>query len=229
MRRLSLVCFFLAPMVASLPVSAGVSIIVGDELKIVRDELKIATIGTSLTARGGWQTPLQEDLAACLGVPVTVTNRAKSGETSSWGLQNIGAVLADKPDIVLIEFAANDAALDRFMSLSRSVENMRAIVAAVRAQNKDAIVVLQAMNPMWGFRRWMRPFLDDYIEAHVALARELGIDFIDHGPLWATYSDAEMKRIIPDGGHPLPGSSAQMIATHIKTWLVQKHFSGHCL
>lgn len=190
--------------------------------------LKIATIGTSLTARGAWQAPLKMEMAACLGVPVMVTNRAKSGETSSWGLQNIGAVLSDRPGIVLIEFAANDAALSRFISLSRSVDNMRAIVAAIRAQNKDAIIIVQAMNPIFGFRRWIRPFLNHYIEAHLTLARELGLDFIDHRPLWARYSDTEIRQIIPDGAHPLPSHSAQMIAMHIKAWLVERYFPGRC-
>jgi len=193
------------------------------------DPLKIVTIGTSLTAMGGWQAPLQKDLTECLGIPVAVTNQAGSGETSHWGVQNIDAILAERPDIALIEFAANDAALNRFVSLSQSVENVREIVRAVRAQNRRAVIVIQAMNPFWGFRRWVRPFLDQYIEAHAALAQELGVDFIDHRQLWAAYSDAEMKRMIPDGAHPLPGYSARMIATHIKTWLVERHFSGRCL
>lgn len=193
------------------------------------DELKIAAMGTSLTARGGWQAPLQKDMSECLGIPVTVTNQARSGETSRWGLQNIGAILADRPDIVLMEFAANDAALNRFISLSRSVANMRAIVRAVRGQNSRAIIVIQAMNPFWGFRRWVRPFLDQYIDAHAALAQELGIGFIDHRPLWAKYSEAEIRRMIPDGAHPLPAYAAGMIATHIKSMLIESYFAGRCL
>jgi alpha-L-rhamnosidase len=126
------------------------------------DGLKIAAIGTSLTAQGGWQAPLQKEMAECLDVPVTVTNHARGGETSRWGLQNIDVILAERPDIVLIEFAVNDAALNRFISLSQSVENMRAIVRAVRAENSRAIIIIQAMNPLWGFRRWVRPFLDRY-------------------------------------------------------------------
>src|SRR5262249_7535722 len=95
-------------------------------LAAMPDELKIAAVGTSLTAQGGWQAPLQKGMTECLGVPVTVTNHARSGETSRWGLLNVDAILADRPDIVLIEFAANDAALNRFISLSQSVDNMRA-------------------------------------------------------------------------------------------------------
>ena len=213
--------FTLAQMLAGLSCASS--------LAAMPDELKIAAVGTSLTAQGGWQVPLQNDMTECLGVPVTVTNHARSGETSRWGLLNIDAILADRPDIILIEFAANDAALNRFISLSQSVDNMRRIVRAVRAQNSRAIIIIQAMNPLWGYRRWVRPFLDQYIEAHAALAQELGVDFVDHRPLWTAYSNAEIKRMIPDGVHPLPGYSASMVATHIKAWLIEKHFSGRCL
>jgi alpha-L-rhamnosidase len=190
--------------------------------------LTIATFGTSLTQRGGWQAPLREEMRVCLDRPIRVTNRAKSGETSRWGLRNIDAVLADEPDIILIEFAVNDASLNRLVGLSRSIENMRAIIAAFRARNKDVIIVVQAMNPIWGIRRWIRPFLDDYRNAHARLAQELGVGFLDHRPIWAVFPEDEIKRIIPDGAHPLPDFSARMIAGHIKDWLIAHHFKGRC-
>lgn len=190
--------------------------------------LTIATFGTSLTESGGWQMPLQEKMRACLDRPILVTNRAKSGETSRWGLRNIDVVLTDEPDIILIEFAANDAALDRLISLSTSIENMRAIIAAFRAHKESAIIVVQAMNPIWGSRRWVRPYLDDYRSAHARLARELGVGFLDHRPLWAAFPEDEIRRIIPDGAHPLPELSARMIASHIKDWLIVHHFNGRC-
>jgi hypothetical protein len=34
--------------------------------------------------------------------------------------------------------------------------------------------------------------------------------------------------MVPDGAHPLPAYSANMIAAHIKSWLIEKHFSGGC-
>jgi hypothetical protein len=46
--------------------------------------------------------------------------------------------------------------------------------------------------------------------------------------LWAAYSDVEIKRMVPDGAHPLAGYSASMIAAHIKSWLIEKYFSGRC-
>lgn len=176
------------------------------------NELVIAAFGTSLTERGGWTELLSKKMSRCLGRSVRVVAVAKSGETSAWGVRNVGSVVAKNPDIVLVEFAANDAALHHFISLSRSVANMRSIVDAIRMKNRQVIVVFQAMNPVWGFRGWIRPFLDAYNDAHAALAAELGVGFVDHRPWWRMHSPDVIRQLIPDGLHPMPGRAAQAIA-----------------
>ncbi len=84
------------------------------------DALKIVTLGTSLTSRGGWQEPLRSALSACRDSEVTIVNLAKSGMASDWGLTQIDKTLAERPHVVLVEFAINDAALNRFLSLAQS-------------------------------------------------------------------------------------------------------------
>ena len=72
---------------------------------------RIVAFGTSLTAREGWPEALAARLEACLGHPVELIRVARNGAGSDWALGQTGAVIAARPDLVLIEFAVNDADL----------------------------------------------------------------------------------------------------------------------
>lgn len=173
--------------------------------------LKIVTLGTSLTAKGGWQEPLRQALNACLNRPVAVVNLGKSGMSSQWGLSQIDKVEAENPDIVLVEFAANDAALNRFLPLGRSTANMARIVRGLKAGETKPSVYVMAMNPVSGLRGMMRPYLDYYEAAHGALARELGVGFIDYRPGWRKLSQEKIDQAIADGLHPDPQVAAEVM------------------
>src|SRR4051812_16536219 len=76
--------------------------------------LKIAVLGDSLAA--GYGVKPAESFPARLetglkaqGRNVTVLNHGVSGDTTAGGLQRIDWMLADKPDIVLVELGGNDA------------------------------------------------------------------------------------------------------------------------
>jgi acyl-CoA thioesterase I len=163
---------------------------------------RIVTLGTSLTATGGWQTPLADRLTRCLRKPVDIVNHGKSGANSQWGLSEIANVAAARPDIVLIEFSANDASLHGGVSLATSRANITTIVNDLRTQAPGVRIVLMAMNPMHGLRGAMRPALDDYYDLYRELAGSLGIAFVDLRPAWRRLSDSELKAAIPDGIHP---------------------------
>src|ERR1700741_4927741 len=104
--------------------------------------LRLAALGTSLTARGGWLEPLRRRLEAQLGRPVQALDFAKSGASSRWGMRILARACAERPDIALIEFAANDAALHRGVSLARSIANAAAMIDALRAANPAAAIYL---------------------------------------------------------------------------------------
>jgi lysophospholipase L1-like esterase len=175
------------------------------------DTVKIVTLGTSLSARGGWQEPLRRSLGACLDSDVAVVNLAKSGMTSEWGLTQIDKVVAERPDIVLVEFAVNDADVTEFMSLSRSSANIAAIVSRLSESETQPSVYVMAMNPVSGLRGMIRPFLGQYEEMHATVARKLGAGFIDHRPAWARLSDDELAKAIADGTHPDPAMASRVI------------------
>lgn len=173
--------------------------------------MKIVTLGTSLSARGGWQEPLGRSLAACLNNDVTVVNLAKSGMTSQWGLAQIDKVIAERPTVVLVEFAVNDADVTEFMSLGRSAANMAEIISRLRESETKPAVYVMAMNPVSGLRGMIRPFLGQYEEMHASVASKLGAGFIDHRPAWARLSDEEIAEAIADGTHPEPVTAARVI------------------
>ncbi|MFZ5678094.1 MAG: SGNH/GDSL hydrolase family protein [Pseudomonadota bacterium] len=175
------------------------------------EALKIVTFGTSLTARGGWQEPLREALSACGNAEVTIVNLARSGMASDWGVTQIDKVLAEKPDVVLVEFAVNDAALDRFLSLAASGANMEEIVTRLKAGESKPAVYVMAMSPVSGLRGWIRPYLAQYEERHAEIARKLGVGFIDHRPAWARLSADEIATAIADGTHPHPGTAGRVM------------------
>jgi acyl-CoA thioesterase-1 len=92
---------------------------------------KLAILGDSLAAGYG-VSPAQAmpaRLEAALkkaGRNVIVINHGVSGDTTAGGLQRIDWMLADKPDIVMVELGANDA--------------LRATDPAVTEKNLDAII-----------------------------------------------------------------------------------------
>lgn len=185
---------------------------------------KIVTFGTSLTERGGWQLPLQQALSKCLGRPVLVDSVARSGATSEWALEKTEDVIAGKPDIVLVEFYANDAALNRFMTVGRSRKNMAIVLARLKQELPSTRIIVMGMNPIFGIRGFIRPFINSYIDAHRQLAKEMGLDFYDNQPAWAKLTAGELAAAIPDGSHPLPQAASAVIVPG----LTQEIASGKC-
>ncbi len=173
--------------------------------------LRIVAFGTSLTARGGWQPAVRDGLEKCLKRSITLDSVAKSGETTRWALSQIDSVADLNPDIILIEFYANDAALDRLISLSTSRKSFGEILDRLRTRRPGARIIDMAMNPISGLRGAIRPFVNNYIEAHKQEAVNRGLEFVDYRPAWKSLGDAALAEAIPDGLHPLPGVAAAII------------------
>lgn len=188
-------------------------------------ELRIVAFGTSLTARGGWQLPLEAALRDCLQRLVTVETVAQSGATSSWAVTMVDSVIEKKPDVVLVEFYANDAALNRFMTVGKSRTNMDEILSRLKRGLPAARVIVMAMNPISGIRGFIRPFLQSYIDAHRRLAETKGFDFFDNRPAWLQLSPAQLAAAIPDGAHPEPRIAAATIVPGLATEIAR----GSCM
>jgi len=172
---------------------------------------RIVSFGTSLSARGGWQVDLVARLAALFGLDAQIAIHAKPGANSDWGVESVAAVAALDADIVLIEFAINDASLLRGMSLARSRRNLISIVETLQAGAPERRLVLMTMNPALGLKRLIRPRLDSYYRICVQVATELGLEIADLRQSWTGFSQDQLRRAIPDGLHPLPDAASRVI------------------
>ncbi|MEM9724351.1 MAG: SGNH/GDSL hydrolase family protein [Pseudomonadota bacterium] len=179
--------------------------------------LRVALLGTSLTRRGGWDRALEAALSECLGRPVEALNFAGSGMTSRWGLTQVAAVRAARPDVVAVEFSANDASILKGFSIDESAANARRILEELRPAGgsggaEGPALILMAMNPIHGIRGWIRPWLDHYYDAYAPLAAEVGAAFLDLRPSWRALGAGGLRRAIPDGAHPRPEVAASIVA-----------------
>ena len=181
----------------------------------VRPPLRIITLGTSLTAGGGWQEPLRSALESCFERTVEVVNMGRNGATSTWGLSQAQRVAEQRPDILLIEFAVNDAALYRWVSLDGSRRAVAEIAATVRAHRPDVRIIMMQMNPIRGWRAWLRPRRAQFEQAHRELARELGAEHVDFSSHWNSLSDAERTAAIPDGTHPVASATRRIVVPEL--------------
>lgn len=194
-----------AYVVALLSALMQVSVSLGEE------NISFLTFGTSLTLRGGWQEELSASLSACLDRPVDVEVVAAAGENSDWGVTQTAAVAALHPDIVMIEFAINDARLWGGVGREQARANLATMIAAIRAGNPQVRIILPSMNPASGMRGWMRPFLADYYADVKAEAEAQHGQYVDLYSRWLELPPQVLAAGMPDGVHPEPDLAAQII------------------
>lgn len=175
------------------------------------NRLKVVAFGTSLTARALWPEQLEQLLKTCTDRDVTVTKVARAGATSDWAVKNVASVVAEKPDVVVIEFYINDAALNRAMLPSTSKENFSRILATLRSDLPEARVIAIVAHPPWGVSNWVRPFLRSYIAAHLDVAAALDLEVIDFTSQWSAFSSQSLEQLVPDGLHADPSAEAELM------------------
>lgn len=181
--------------------------------------LRIVSFGTSLTNRGGWQVPLQTSLSACMNRPVEVLTVAQSGATSDWAVSHLDDVIQLKPDVVLIEFYANDAAVNRLVTRTRSRTNIELVFDRLKTELPQTRVIMTRMNPMAGMRGSMRPLLEWYIDMQRNEALKRSFEYVDYYVGWSTLTEKELEAAIPDGLHPHPDIAARIITSIMTPYL----------
>jgi len=169
----------------------------------------ILDFGDSLTA--GYGLPAGQAFAARLeawlhdrGIAARVVNAGVSGDTTAGGLARLDWALADKPDIVLVEFGAND--MLRGIDPKVTYDNLDKIMARI-AQSGAKILLLG----MKAASNWGREYQTEFDAIYPALAEKY------HAPLYPFFldgvaTDAALNQA--DGLHPNV-RGAQIIADHL--------------
>ena len=117
------------------------------------------SISTGLNASGivgappglpGYPDRVAEGLRQRFGGPVTLVNLSVSGMGAPWGVTQMPAAIAEKPDIFLIAFGMNDASVRT--SPADFLKNIRQMADAMRSARPacDMIgVATMTANPAW--------------------------------------------------------------------------------
>jgi acyl-CoA thioesterase-1 len=171
--------------------------------------LKIAMLGDSLTAGYGVKPDqaIPVRLQAALkaeGRDVAILNHGVSGDTTAGGLDRVDWMLADKPDIVMVELGANDA--------------LRAIDPAVTERNLDATLArLKAAKVTVWLIGMMAPrnLGPEYVKAFDGIYKKLADKY--DVPLYpfildGVAQDAALNQ--GDGMHPNP-EGVEVVVKHL--------------
>jgi acyl-CoA thioesterase-1 len=171
--------------------------------------IKIAVLGDSLAAGYG-VTPEQafparlEALLKARGRKVTILNQGVSGDTTAGGLDRIDWMLADKPDIVLVELGGNDAL--RGLDPATTEKNLAAIVEKLQAAHVT-VWLAGMMAP--------RNLGSDYVTAFDGLYKRIADKY--KVPLYPFILDGVAQDPAlnqADGLHPNP-KGAQIVADRL--------------
>lgn len=165
----------------SVPADAPKVVFVGDSL----------AAGLHLEADAAFPAVLQRRCVAA-GLPFHLVNAGVSGDTSAGGRARMAWLLAQDPDLLVIELGANDAL--RGVEVAATEANLRAILAAVRDAGARALLLGVRVPPSLGV---------DYSEALAALYPRLAAEFdVPLVPYFLAGVGGVPELNLPDGIHP---------------------------
>lgn len=173
---------------------------------------RLAALGDSLTAGWGlaaadaFPARLEAGLAA-KGYQVSIANFGVSGDTTAGGLARLDAVLAEKPDGVLVELGAND------MLRGQDPESVRANLDAILGRLRAAGIPIMLCG-----MRAAKNYGSDYAAAFDALYPELAKKY--DATLYPFFLDGVTGQpglTQPDGLHPTAQGVAVVVARILPT------------
>ena len=172
--------------------------------------LRIVALGTSLTATSLWTEELRRRVERGINHEVHLCVIARSGATSRWGLAQASRLSSTRPDVLTIEFAANDANVRHLLPVSESSRNHVSLIDIARHVLPAVKIFLLAVSPTWGARGfWIRPRLSRYHRLYASLAQADGISFVDCRAAWNV---STIRATVPDGLHPTPDGMTRIVA-----------------
>ncbi len=196
--------------------SLAAALLMGNHGAAMAANVKILAFGDSLTAGyglpegDGFVPQLQEALRK-MGRDVTVINGGLSGDTTAGGLSRLDWMLAEKPDLVLLELGAND--MLRGLDPDQAKANLGAIIA--RIQQSGAKIVLAGML---AGRNMGEDYRDRFDAIYPDLSKQYGIPLY---PFFLEGVAAKPELNQPDGLHPTKEGVAIIIGNILPAVLQQ--------
>lgn len=171
----------------------------------------IVALGDSISAGFGvaagqaYPEVLEKELGR-QGFSYRVVNAGISGDTTSGGLSRIDSVLAQKPELVIVELGGNDGLRGLPMSATRS--NLEQIIQTL--QKADIRVVLAGMTlpPNYG-----ADYIRSFEQVYKDLARKYKVTLIP----FLLEGVATPEFMQKDGLHPTPEGHRRVAAIVAKT------------
>lgn len=144
----------------------------------IQKEYKIVAFGDSITAGYGvdvadsYPSILEERLRA-VNPGVTIINMGVSGETTAGGLKRMDAVIAEKPDVVLLGLGGND--MLRSLSVTEARSNLETMIQKFQAEG--ITVVLMGMK---GSLHNTKQYRDEFNDIYPDLAKKYDLVLVPY-------------------------------------------------
>lgn len=178
------------------------------------EPVRITALGDSLTA--GYNLPhdaaFPNQLEAALaerGVNARVSNAGVSGDTTAGGLARLDWMLAESPEVVIVELGANDAL--RGLPPEQVEKNLDALLARLKAEGATVILAGMLAPPNLG-----REYGAAFNALYPRLAERHGVAFY---PFFLDGVAARAEFLQRDGMHPTAEGVAEIVRRILPTVL----------
>ncbi len=176
------------------------------------DELVILALGDSLTAGYGldagdaFPNRLEQALRQ-EGHAVRVINAGVSGDTTGGGLSRVDWLMAEKPDLILLELGANDGL--RALDPKDTHKNLSAIIEKAQAAGAHVLLAGMLAPPNLG-----KDYGAAFNAVFPALAESYDVTFY---PFFLEGVATEPELTIGDGMHPNPEGVSMIVKNILPT------------
>lgn len=200
------------------------------------DGLHIVHLGDSISrecdASGKYNVPpyapgfgpmITDALTMHFNCPVDRVNLSIGGKSSTWGVQQIDNVIANRPDLVILAFGMNDASDD--MPLDMYQSNIRKIITDTRVacpQAEFLLISSMSANSQWTYSR---PELYPQYRDALAQLQGDGVILADVYTLWHTFDQRKGHIAITGNGLNHPNDFGHRLYA-MTLWASLMHVTG---
>jgi acyl-CoA thioesterase I len=176
---------------------------------VKKSTLKIVALGDSLTS--GHRLPKDDAYPSLLekaledaGLPFTVVNHGVNGDTTAGGVRRLEAALAERPQILIVAFGANDGL--RGVPVTQVRANLARIIETAQARGVSVLLVGMEALPLYGWQ-----YTIDFHNLFPELAAKYNVPLV---PFMLNGVLGNPDLMSQDGVHP-NAAGAKIIAANI--------------